>query len=253
MARLIGVNTLVFMEELNEKVKKQWEYFPDLKQIGFPFVEVRREFFQNVDDELEQTARKASEYDLTLYYSVPDVLFVDGEVNPHLRSYFDEAAKLAVLQVKLTLGTFYQWSDAVVDELKQILSEYPTIQLSIENDQSTSAGSAKNLAQFAVEVHEQDLPIKLTFDTGNFVYIQEDPEESARILQEFVGYIHIKNVRINAENDLELALYDTGDINLKPVLHAFRENVVAAIEYPCGPSEHALQVLKEELAFIQAD
>lgn len=241
------------MEELNEKVKKQWEYFSDLKQIGFPFVEVRREFFHNVKEELAETAGKAREHDLVLYYSVPDVLFVDGEVNPHLKDYFDEAAKLAALQVKLTLGTFYQWSDAIVDELKEILSAYPAIQLSIENDQSTSAGSAKNLARFAVEVHEHDLPIELTFDTGNFVYIQEDPEESARILQEFVGYIHIKNVRINAENDLELALYDKGDIVLKPVLHAFKENVVAAIEYPCGPSERALQVLEEQFAFIQAE
>lgn len=233
LSRIIGVNTLVFNEELQTGKKEQWEFFDGFARIGFPFVEVRREFFRNLEEELVQTREMAKKNHLALFYSIPDVLFVEEEVNLHLEKYFEEAASLGAEQVKLTLGDYHSFTPGGVSSLMKLLEAYPAIKLTIENDQSLKAGSAHALTRFIVKAHEENLPVSLTFDTGNFSFIQEDAEVAARILADFVNYIHLKNVKLVAPGAIELALYETGDIKMDSVLAAFKEHVAAVIEYPC--------------------
>lgn len=251
MARQIGVNTLVFQSEMQEGTKKQFEYFEELKEAGFPFVEVRREYFRDLEAELEETAEEAAKVGLHLYYSVPDSLFHEGQLNQQIKTYFQEAERLQARQVKLTLGVPPHSLKTAFKELQAVLQEWETIRLSIENDQTVEAGSAKVLADFTTQASLADVPVKLTFDTGNFVYIGENPEEAAYILRDFTGYVHLKNVTIPKADQIDLALFETGDFDLGRVLEAFREAVPAAIEYPCGSPKEAMQVLRSELEKVR--
>lgn len=251
MARQIGVNTLVFQSEMQKGTKKQHEYFEQLKALGFSFVEIRREYLRDLEDELDATADKAAEAGLYLYYSVPASLFLGGQLNPELTTYFKEADRLESRQVKLTLGDLPASLEAAFQQLREVLEEWKDITLSIENDQTVEAGSAKVLADFAAKASSSNVPLKLTFDTGNFVYIGENPEEAAYLLRDFTGYIHLKNVAIPAAGRIDLALFETGDFDLKRVLEAFRKATPAAIEYPCGPKEEAMQVLRSEVEKVR--
>lgn len=251
MSRLIGVNTLVFNEELLEGKKKQWEYLKDIKELGFSFVEIRREFIRDLESEFKETKKQASALNLPLFYSVPSVLFESGKINPQLKQYFKEVVEMGASQIKLTLGQYEGFSPGIIHKLKGIMEEFPKIQLSIENDQSRDGGSPEKLSALIVTAHEKKLPLKITFDTGNFVYIQEDSEKAAHVLQDFVHYIHIKNVKRNQKGELELAHFETGVVNIPNVLSSFPEGVPAAIEYPCGSKDEAMHVLKKQKEQIE--
>lgn len=251
MEREIGVNTLVFQEKMQEGTARQHEYFEELKEMGFRFIEIRREYLRDFDAELAETAAKARQLNLDLYYSVPSSLFLEKKLNPELEQYFSEAEILHAHQVKLTLGERPIELDETFQKLAGLLSQFEEISLSIENDQTLEAGSAEGLARFMVEASPHKLPLRLTFDTGNFIYIGENPEEAAYILRDFTGYIHLKNVAIPDADRIELALYDTGIIKMGNVLDAFRTAVPAAIEYPCGSDKEATRTLRAELEKIK--
>ncbi len=248
MSRLLGVNTLVFNEELSEGTVQQLTYIKTIKELGFSFVEIRREFLRNLTEELLETKTEAERFQMPLYYSVPSVLFESREINPALTTYFEEARMMGAIQVKVTLGDYHDLQENHVESLAHLFKQYPDIQLSIENDQSIEGGSAKALSDFIFVAHSHQLPIQLTFDTGNVLYIQELAEEAAVVLKDYVNYIHIKNVKQTPDHQFELALIGTGDIDIQDVLAVFPENIPAAIEYPCGNKETAIDVLKAEKA-----
>lgn len=254
MIRLTGVNTLVFNEELSEGKKQQQEYFTELANLGVPFVEVRREFIRDFESELQATNKEAAKLGLALLYSIPSVLFVDGFINPDLDSYLNEAKELGAIQVKLTVGEYHGFNPEVALELKEILHQYPNIRLSIENDQSREGGSSAALKTFMDSALENELKLGLTFDTGNFVYIGENPLEAAKQLSPYVNYIHIKNVKKSADGAIAMSLYQNGDIPIADVMQAIDENerVIAAIEYPCGNKDEAFAVLKRQIRLMQS-
>ncbi|UJF14912.1 sugar phosphate isomerase/epimerase [Jeotgalibaca sp. MA1X17-3] len=252
MSQSIGVNMIAFQEELVEGNKKQWEFFNELRALEVPFVEVRREFFRNFDSELNMTREKAKLKNLKVYYSVPDTLFVAGKLNEQLEVYLQEAKDLHAKRLKLTLGEFESFSDSIVKKLNQYLERFPSVQLSIENDQSEKGGSAELLSLWILKAHQYKIPVSIIFDTGNFAFIGEVPEQSARILNDFVDYIHIKNVKIQKNREIVPTLFNEGDIDLSSVLDTFRSDKEAAIEYSCGNKEEAIDVLKKELQIIRS-
>lgn len=251
MIRLTGVNTLVFLDELEEGVKKQWEYFPELAEMGVPFVEVRREYIRNLETELNETNKKAAQAGLALLYSVPSTLFRDKEVNPELGLYFKEAKMLGAIQVKVTMGSYDSLDEKIVSDIQSILDAYPDIRLSIENDQSSEGGSPQAIERLMDKAVQANLKLGMTFDTGNFIYIGVDPLEAAKRLGKYVNYIHIKNVTISDEAT-SLSLFENGVIPIMLVLETLddEDRIIAAIEYPCGPKEQAMTILKQQYHLI---
>lgn len=247
MIRLTGVNTLVFLDELENSTKRQWEYFQVLAEIGVPFVEVRREYFRDFKVELQETNKEAANSGLALLYSIPSSLFINKGVNPELGLYFEEAKAMGAIQVKLTMGSYETFADDMVSTVKSTLAKYPDIRLSIENDQSSEGGSPEALERFMETALQSGLKLGMTFDTGNFIYIGVNPLEAAKQLGKYINYIHIKNV-VASDQGIELSLFEKGDIPIKQVLETLdkEERIIAAIEYPCGPKEEALSILKQE-------
>ena len=61
----------------------------------------------------------------------------------------------------------------------------------VENDQ-TDCGQLAPMQRFKAACRVHQLPITLTFDMGNWLWVGDSPEEAARHLAPAVSYIHVK-------------------------------------------------------------
>lgn len=249
MSRKIVLNTVAYQEILKEN-PRQAELISEIKSLGIDYIEIRREFITRGEEEIKEIARAANEEQVTLYYSVPDELFINSQVNSNLEEYFKEAAILNAFQMKLTLGDLGELTKQLAERLDGYLHRFST-KLTIENDQSKERGSAVRLKSFMEETEKFGLTLGLTFDVANFVYFAENPIESAKVLKPFVQYVHIKNVRKH-DGILEATAMETGDLDISAILHEFPESVPCAIEYPCGGKTAIKQKIQNDKKEIQS-
>ncbi len=250
MSRVVALNTLAYQQAFVENnTSSQADLLKELKSAGFQYVEVRREYIKNGEEEMGRIAEIAKEQQLTLFYSVPDELFKENEVNSEVEGYFKEAKALQAVQVKLTLGELDNLTKQHAAQINELLHG-SSIKLLIENDQTKEKGSATKLRTFMEQAADFGLPLGLTFDTGNFVYINEDPAESAELLKPFVQYVHIKNVQ-KTEAGIDVTDIESGDLPIQAILRVFPETVPCAIEYPCGGQDGIIQKLEHERTLLQ--
>lgn len=157
---------------------------------GADGVEIRRELFSA--DELNRLAELAADIErrgLLVCYSAPEALFAaDGALNPHLSDLLQEAQTLNALWLKLSLGHFTHHHG--LETLRDILRE-SGMALVVENDQ-TDCGQLAPMQRFKAACRVNQLPITLTFDMGNWLWVGDSPEEAARHLAPAVSYIHVK-------------------------------------------------------------
>lgn len=126
---------------------------------------------------------------LLVCYSAPEALFAaDGSLNPRLSDFLLEAQTLNALWLKLSLGHFSHHDD--LEALREILQE-SGMALVVENDQ-TDCGQLAPMQRFKAACRVNQLPITLTFDMGNWLWVGDSPEEAARHLAPAVSYIHVK-------------------------------------------------------------
>ena len=244
MPREIGLNTLAYLQKAADSKVEQKEILQEIKEMGFPFVEVRREYILSGKTEMKEIAQQAADLNLKVFYSVPAELFTAGALNAHLSSYFEEAAHLNAVQLKLTLGEFQGLTSVLAEKLRELLTNF-SVHLTVENDQSIGKGSPDVLMAFIAEARKASLDIGLTFDTGNFVYIDIDPFVAANAMNEAVTYIHIKNVGYAAEG-IVLSGLETGLVDMRRLLSCFPDSVPASIEYPCGGGEEATETMRAD-------
>jgi sugar phosphate isomerase/epimerase len=157
---------------------------------GADGVEIRRELF-NADElnRLPELAADIASRGLLVCYSAPEALFAaDGSLNPHLSALLLEARALNALWLKLSLGHFTHHND--LEALRDILRE-SSMALVVENDQ-TDCGQLALMQRFKTACQVNQLPITLTFDMGNWLWVGDSPEEAARHLAPAVSYIHVK-------------------------------------------------------------
>lgn len=249
MSRKIVLNTVAYQEILKEN-PRQAELISEIKSLGIDYIEIRREFITRGEEEIKEIARAANEEQVTLYYSVPDELFINSQVNPNLEEYFKEAAILNAFQMKLTLGNMDKLTKQLAERLDGYLHRFST-KLTIENDQSRERGSAARLKSFMEEAESFGLTLGLTFDVANFVYFDENPIESAKVLKPYVQYVHIKNVRKH-DGILEATAMESGDLDIPVILQEFPDSVPCAIEYPCGGKTAIKQKIQNDKKDIQS-
>ncbi|MEG1210742.1 MAG: sugar phosphate isomerase/epimerase [Leclercia sp.] len=190
MGRKIIVVTAAYGADNVRDAGGQQAMLPVIAGAGADGVEIRRELFN--DDELKSLptlARTIEQLDLLACYSAPDALFTpDGMLNPMLPHYLAEAGTLNALWLKVSLGHF---NDKLqLDALRALLDE-TGMTLVVENDQ-TRCGQLAPMQRFKAACRVMDLPVTLTFDMGNWLWVGESPEEAARHLAPAVSYIHVK-------------------------------------------------------------
>lgn len=190
MARKIIVVTAAYGNDHVKALGGQSAVLPFIAGSGADGVEIRRELF--TPDELSRQAELAADIErrgLLVCYSAPEALFAaDGSLNPRLSDFLLEAQTLNALWLKLSLGHFSHHDD--LEALREILQE-SGMALVVENDQ-TDCGQLAPMQRFKAACRVNQLPITLTFDMGNWLWVGDSPEEAARHLAPAVSYIHVK-------------------------------------------------------------
>ena len=190
MARKIIVVTAAYGNDHVKALGGQSAVLPFIAGSGADGVEIRRELF--TPDELSRLAELAADIErrgLLVCYSAPEALFAaDGSLNPRLSDFLLDAQTLNALWLKLSLGHFSHHDD--LEALREILQE-SGMALVVENDQ-TDCGQLAPMQRFKAACRVNQLPITLTFDMGNWLWVGDSPEEAARHLAPAVSYIHVK-------------------------------------------------------------
>lgn len=228
----IVINTLVFLDDLKNGVK-QSELLKSIHSLGIKKAEVRREFIKDFKTELQEIRNVSEELQIELYYSVPDYLYIRGELAvAKLESYFSEANKMNCKNVKLNIGDFKSISAENTETFNFLCNKY-SIKLTVENDQTKDNGRVKKIIEFLNSSEKSGMKLSCTFDVGNWTWQNEDPAENANILKPYVTYIHLKDVKVTDKP--QAVFLDEGLIPWRSILEIFDKNIPAAIEYPCSP------------------
>lgn len=229
------LNFLVFAERIANGAL-QGDLLQEISDLGFDKVEIRREYFKDLKKEVPVIRSAAERYGLELFYSVPDEVYINGEVNPKLADYLTEAKQMGVKHIKWNIGDFN--GELHAEKLEALLDE--GVEISIENDQTQTSGTIAAIDRYMKAVKQAGLNIGYVYDLGNWRFVGEDELQAAEQLKDYVHYIHVKDVSYVGEKPQAAGL-DHGEINWRKVLTILPDNVPVAIEYPTNSNDEILE------------
>ncbi|MRS91884.1 sugar phosphate isomerase/epimerase [Enterobacteriaceae bacterium RIT714] len=249
MARKIIVVTAAYGADKIRQAGGQRAMLPIIASGGADGVEIRRELFSDEELQILPTLAQSIELlGLFACYSAPDALLMpDGTLNPELPRYLAEASTLNALWLKVSLGHFRDKQP--LDELRALLVE-SGMALVVENDQ-TDCGQLAPMQRFKAACRVMELPVTLTFDTGNWLWVGESPEEAARHLAPAVSYIHVK-AAVPHHHHYRAVAPDNADSRWLDLLNHLPADAPRGIEFPLeGPdlaavTRHYVNLLREE-------
>lgn len=249
MARKIIVVTAAYGADNVREAGGQRAMLPVIAGAGADGVEIRRELFTEGElDALPTLAQSIELLGLLACYSAPDALFTpDGKLNPLLPHYLAEASTLNALWLKVSLGHFSDKQQ--LDALRALLDE-TGMTLVVENDQ-TRYGQLAPMQRFKAACLVMNLPVTLTFDMGNWLWVGESPEEAARHLAPAVSYIHVK-AAVPHQQQYRAVPPDNDDTRWQALLDKLPADAPRGIEFPLeGPdltavTRHYVNLLREE-------
>lgn len=245
--RKFGVNTVVYLWEMI-RGKSQAELLSHIHNCGGQIAEVRREFIK--ENECSAISGEAERLGLTVYYSVPEPIFKENQLNQHmLDAVMKEAAQLKAVCVKFSLGDFRNVPD---EELERFCNYEKQCgrQILIENGPKGAEGDADLLADFFRRQESYGGHTALTFDTGNFATAGFDPMECASRFAAKTRWIHLKNVKGKGDA-AKITMLEEGDIDFEAVLAVFNREIPVAIEYPCESYSRAASEMNKAQALLK--
>ncbi|WP_052409901.1 sugar phosphate isomerase/epimerase family protein [Paenibacillus durus] len=221
-----------------------------IRSGGAVGIEIRRELFAPGALPLAECREAILRSGLRCVYSVPMELWnPEGTLNEEKLSHIlAEAAVLRPEMLKVSLGHYaaipgFASEDELrgteherLGQLERLLQGYRetagALTLLIENDQTSYGGGAENLKAFFQAVEHCGLSgVKMTFDTGNWLYSGEDPLKAAETFAPYVAYIHCKHVIRSDGMWVTLPLPQDEDALWRKLLGLLPGNVPRAIEF----------------------
>lgn len=229
MQRKIMVVTAAYGYDTVRTAGGQTAMLPVIAGAGADGVEIRRELFTDAElSALTTLAAAIERVDLLACYSAPQPLFMeDGRLNPQLPSLLQEAQTLRALWLKVSLGHFVHADQ--FDTLRDWL-ESSGMALVVENDQ-TACGRLAPMQRFNAASQQHALPVQLTFDMGNWLWVGDSPEEAARQLAASVGYVHVKAATAHHDSYRAIPL-DDAEPRWLGLLNQLPTDVPRGIESP---------------------
>lgn len=217
----VSINTAVFLDQMNAG-HSQYDVLQEL--IGKPIdnVEVRGEFFQpaSQEAELNKISELAHQNNWGLYYSIPEALFNDGELNPHLTDCIALAKRIGIKNLKISLGDY----GALTKDTKQLLMQIPTndVAISVENEPNEH-GEVPKIFNFLDTTNGH---FGYTFDSGNWYWIDQDPQAAMDQLSSKITVFHLKNIK-----DRNTTMLDDGDTDWQHLTKKVPAGVPTFLEY----------------------
>ncbi|WP_433735355.1 sugar phosphate isomerase/epimerase family protein [Pseudomonas putida] len=225
----------------------QGSFIDVLAAAGATHIEWREELLSG--EAPEQLANAAQANGLQSVYSSPMELWLAGQSkpNPELMSALQRAQSFGAQWLKVSLGYFTDNND--LQALARLLSASP-VQLLVENDQTLHGGRIEPFQRFFTEVEQQQLPIKMTFDIGNWHWQDQSATSAARLLGRYVGYVHCKAVTRRADGKLIAIPPATSDLHQwEQLLAHMTPDVMRAAEYPLQ-GDDLVQLTTEHVAVL---
>ncbi|HDX4050130.1 TPA: sugar phosphate isomerase/epimerase [Enterobacter soli] len=249
MGRKIMVVTAAYGADQVRQAGGQRAMLPVIAAAGADGVEIRRELFSSEELlALPALGESIELLGLLACYSAPAPLFTpDGTLNPDLSRYLAEATTLNALWLKVSLGHFRDKQP--LEELRTLLNE-SGMALVVENDQ-TDCGQLAPMQRFKAACRVLSLPVTLTFDMGNWLWVGDSPEEAARHLAPAVSYIHVK-AAVPHHQQFRAIAPDHADARWLELLNQLPSDAPRGIEFPLeGPdlaavTRHYVNLLREE-------
>lgn len=225
------LNTWIFESDVKSGTK-QADLVDRVAKLGADGIEVRREYFTDLDSELPEVAKRAKTNNLIVNLSVPDIVFEDdGSLNPKLDEYFKEGQILGLKKIKFNTGHF----DRFTGDLKKDFARFPLdeIEMNVENDQTAVSGKVSTIKTFLTAANSAGLTsLGYVYDMGNWGFTHGDAEQAAKELAAFTHYIHLKNV-INNNGELTTSDdLDRGMFDWRALLKLLPSDQYYALEYP---------------------
>lgn len=249
MSRKIFVVTAAYGHDRIAALGGQQALLPIIAGAGADGVEIRRELLSNSQlDALPELAQQIANHGLEACYSAPEPLFAeDGRLNPLIPSLLREADLLNAGWLKLSLGEFR--GSQQFSLLQQWLAQND-VALVVENDQ-TACGKLAPMQRFQAASGALNLPVKLTFDMANWLWVDDSPEAAARALAASVGYVHVKAATPHHYHYRAIAL-DDAEPRWMALLKLLPGDAPRGIEFPLegrdltAVTRHYVNLLREE-------
>ncbi|WP_457265968.1 sugar phosphate isomerase/epimerase family protein [Pseudomonas sp. P5_C3] len=225
----------------------QGSFIEILAAAGATRIEWREELLTIEDP--AQLADATQAEGLQSVYSSPMELWLAGQSrpNPELITALQRAQAFGAKWLKVSLGYFTDNCD--LQTLARVLGE-SAVQLLVENDQTLHGGRIEPFQRFFADVERHELPIKMTFDIGNWHWQDQSAASAARLLGRHVGYVHCKAVSRRADGKLVALPPTATDLHLwEQLLRHMAQGVMRAAEYPLQ-GEDLLQLTTEHVATL---
>ena len=225
----------------------QGSFVDVLSTAGASRIEWREELL--TDEDPAQLAATTQAQLLESVYSSPIELWLAGQSkpNPQLLPTLQRAKGFGAKWLKVSLGYFTDNND--LQALARLLSQSP-VQLLGENDQTLHGGRIEPFQRFFDEVEQHNLPIKMTFDIGNWQWQDQSAASAARLLGRHVGYVHCKAVARRADGKLVAIPPSAADLHLwEQLLRHMAHGVMRAAEYPLQ-GDDLVQLTREHVAIL---
>lgn len=225
----------------------QGSFIGVLAAAGATRIEWREELL--TDEDPRQLAEDTQSQGLESIYSSPMELWLAGQSkpNPDLRATLERAQTFGAKWLKVSLGYFTDNNDLLA--LDRVLAQSP-VQLLVENDQTLHGGRIEPFQRFFGEVEQHNLPIKMTFDIGNWHWQDQSAASAARLLGRHVGYVHCKAVMRRADGKLVAIPPTASDVHVwEQLLRHMAQGVMRAAEYPLQ-GDDLIQLTTEHVATL---
>lgn len=213
----------------------QLSYISMIKESGAYGAEIRRELFSEQELPLKQMREEMAGSLFTVYSAPVELWKMNGTLNKdEILKINEEALLLGASWVKVSLGHYIKGvSD--LEKLNQVLHQFDSIDLLIENDQTVHGGNAEILRSFFESASIAGVPVKMTFDTGNWLYTNESPIEAFGMLKEYVAYLHLKNVVSSGNGFITTELSNSETTDWRMIAKQLPVNLPRALEFPIDP------------------
>ena len=208
----------------------QLSFVEVLAAAGAQCIEWREELL--TDEQPTELAQAAVQQDLKSVFSSPLELWVAGraQANAELAATLDRAQAFGSRWLKVSLGYFTDTND--LESLHALLNRHP-VRLLVENDQTLHGGRIEPLQRFFTEVERRGLPVKMTFDIGNWQWQDQSALTAARLLGRHVDYLHCKAVARRPDGKLVAVPPGATDLHLwEQLLKHMTQGITRAVEFP---------------------
>ncbi|EJM68036.1 sugar phosphate isomerase/epimerase family protein [Pseudomonas sp. GM55] len=225
----------------------QGSFIDILAAAGATHIEWREELL--TDEHPAKLAAATQAQGLQSVYSSPMELWLAGQSKPNaqLPIALQRALAFGARWLKVSLGYFTDNSN--LQTLAQILRKSP-VQLLVENDQTLHGGRIEPFQRFFDEVEQHHLPIRMTFDIGNWHWQDQSAASAARLLGRHVGYVHCKAVTRRADGKLIAIPPAASDLHgWEQLLRHMAQGVMRAAEYPLQ-GDDLVQLTREHVTAL---